>query len=104
LVSFAEFHRGISLPPGYAAKSVKPRGDLVVVRGVPEFTDAVAEACARLGEDDVILKGANAVNLESRQAAVLIGSKESGGTLGLALKSRARKLFPVGVEKRVAAT
>jgi hypothetical protein len=77
------------------------RGDLVVKRGIPEFTDTLGEVCDSLGENDVILKGANAVNLELKQAAVLIGSKETSGTLGIALKSRAKKIFPAGVEKRV---
>jgi hypothetical protein len=61
----------------------------------------LGEICAKLNEDDIIIKGANAVNMELKQAAVLIGAKETGGTLGIALKSKARKIFPAGVEKRV---
>jgi hypothetical protein len=100
-VNFGEFHRGVSLPAGYISKPVKMRGDLVLKRGIPEFTDALGEVCSNLGENDVIIKGANAVNIELRQAGVLIGSKETSGTLGIALKSKAKKIFPAGVEKRV---
>ncbi len=101
IVGFGEFHRGVSLPPGYARKPARMRGDLVISKGEPSFTDELAEVCRNLCETDVILKGANAVNLETRQAAVLVGAKETGGTLGISLGSKAKKIFPVGVEKRV---
>ncbi len=101
LVGFGEFHRGVSLPPGYVRKPAKMLGDLVLVRGEPSFTDELASICRGLCETDVILKGANAVNLEARQAAVLVGAKETGGTLGISLGSKAKKIFPVAVEKRV---
>jgi 6-phosphogluconate dehydrogenase (decarboxylating) len=57
-----------------------------------------------LREGDVILKGANAVDLNHRQAAILIGHPKAG-TIGLALPlvvgRRVRLIIPVGLEKRV---
>ncbi len=57
-----------------------------------------------LKEGDVILKGANAVDLALRQAGILIGHPK-GGTIGAALQAvvgrRVRLILPVGLEKRV---
>jgi len=57
-----------------------------------------------LGPGDVILKGANALNYEKRQAAVLVAHPE-GGTILCALKAvvgrRTKLLIPVGLEKSV---
>ena len=55
-------------------------------------------------EGDVILKGANALDLPRRQAAILIGHPK-GGTIGAALQAvvgrSVRLILPVGLEKRV---
>ena len=57
-----------------------------------------------LKENDVILKGANAVSLESRRAAILIGDSRAG-TIGASLPAyygrRVRLIIPVGLEKRI---
>ncbi|NMA36908.1 MAG: hypothetical protein GX942_01240 [Papillibacter sp.] len=100
-VAFKEFHRGILLPAGYERKPATMRGDLVVEKGTPSFTLELEAVCAKLKESDVIFKGANAVNLELNQAGVLIGARETFGTAGIALRSKARVIFPVGVEKRM---
>jgi hypothetical protein len=100
-LAFKEFHRGITLPPGYIRQPAKMKGDLVVVKGLPSFTDELETVCLKLCETDVVFKGANAVNTELHQAGVLIGARETFGTVGLALRSKARVIFPVGVEKRV---
>jgi hypothetical protein len=89
-IAFKEFHRGISLPPSYVRQPANMRGDLVVEKGVPSFTAELDAACAKLKESDVIFKGANAVNLELNQAGVLIGARETFGTAGIALKSKAK--------------
>lgn len=57
-----------------------------------------------LNEGDVILKGANALDLTHRQAAVLIGHPK-GGIIGASLQAvvgerRVRIILPVGLEKR----
>ena len=57
-----------------------------------------------LREGDVILKGANAVDLIQRRAAILIGDPKAG-TIGVSLQAavgrRVRLILPVGLEKRV---
>ncbi len=107
------FFRGITLPPSYrtaesgrlAGQSGFP-GDVIIVKGQwqkkgKEIYDVVDE----LREGDVIVKGANAVHLESRTAAILIGHPKAG-TIGVAFQAvvgrRVRLILPVGLEKRVA--
>ena len=57
-----------------------------------------------LKEGDVILKGANAVDLNRKQAAILIGHPKAG-TIAVALQAvlgrRVKLIIPVGLEKRV---
>jgi hypothetical protein len=57
-----------------------------------------------LKEGDVILKGANALDLTRKQAAILIGHPKAG-TIGLALPvvlgRRVKLIIPVGLEKRI---
>ncbi len=57
-----------------------------------------------LTEGDVILKGANALDVSRRQAAIYIGDPH-GGTIGAALQAvvgrRVQLILPVGLEKRV---
>ncbi len=79
-------------------------GDLVIKKGeVVEGTSAV-EAAARMRPGDVFLKGANAIQYNLGQAAVLIGHP-TGGTMGAALGTiiarKVRLVSPVGLEKNV---
>ena len=57
-----------------------------------------------LKEGDVILKGANAVDVIGRRAGILIGHPK-GGTIAAALQAvtgrRVKLILPVGLEKRV---
>jgi hypothetical protein len=57
-----------------------------------------------LKEGDVIVKGANALNLASKKAGIYIGHPKAG-TIGAALQAvvgrRVRLLLPVGLEKRI---
>ena len=58
----------------------------------------------RLKQGDVILKGANALDLSRDRAAILIGHPR-GGTIGAAIQAvigrRVRLIIPVGLEKRI---
>ena len=106
------FFRGITLPPSRPAtetgrlpdESQFP-GDVVVVDGVWRQGVTIFDVADNLKEGDVILKGANAVDLSRRRAAVLIGHPK-GGTIAVALQAvtgrRVRLILPVGLEKRVA--
>ena len=105
------FFRGITLPPtktvtteGRLVEESKFPGDVVIVKGVWQKVKTLADVIDSLKEGDVILKGANALDLTRRQAAILIGHPKAG-TIGLALPAvvgrRVRLIIPVGLEKRV---
>ncbi len=105
------FFRGITLPPiktvtaeGRLSDESKFPGDVVITKGVWQKGKTLADVVDSLTEGDVILKGANALDLEHKQAAVLIGHPKAG-TIGLALPAvagrRVKLIIPVGLEKRI---
>jgi hypothetical protein len=105
------FFRGITLPPnktvtveGRLADESKFQGDVVITKGVWQKGKTIAHVVDSLKEGDVILKGANALDLERKQAAILIGHPKAG-TIGLALPAvlgrRVKLIIPVGLEKRI---
>ena len=102
------FRRGLVVPMSSRQQEVESPfgGDVVLVDGVRQVGKEIFDFSADLGAGDVILKGANAVNLRDGHAAVYIGHP-AGGTIAAALPAvigkRARLLVPVGVEKRVTA-
>jgi len=78
--------------------------NLVIRRGTPDRSADWSAALADLGPGDVILKGANALNYERHQAAVLIGHPEGGtvgSIVGIATARRVQLIHPVGLEKSV---
>lgn len=79
-------------------------GDVVITEGVWRQGQTVFDVIDDLSEGDVILKGANAVDLASKQAGILIADPK-GGTTVVALQAvvgrRVRLIVPVGLEKRV---
>ncbi len=89
--------------PGSPSKPVFP-GDLVIERGAPRFGQTIFDVAAGLKAGDVVLKGANAVQLSRRQAGILIGHPEMG-TIGPILQAvlgrRVSLVVPAGLEKRV---
>jgi len=105
------FFRGITLPPGKTvtaegrmADESKFPGDVVIAKGVWQRDKTLADVVDSLKEGDVILKGANALDLDRKQAAVLIGNPKAG-TIGLTLPAvvgrRVKLIIPVGLEKRI---
>ncbi len=105
------FFRGITLPPsqsvtieGRLSDESKFPGDVVIDRGVWQRGKTIVDVVDSLKEGDVILKGANALNLQRKQAAILIGHPKAG-TIGAALPAvlgrRVKLILPVGLEKRV---
>ncbi len=105
------FVRGLTLPlvkPTTASGRLLDEsgfpGDVVIVRGVWQPGKTIFDAVGDLQEGDVILKGANALDLPRRQAAIYIGHPQAG-TIGAALQAvvgrRVHLILPVGLEKRV---
>ena len=100
------FFRGTTTPPGYTFPKIEDRymGDVVIVRGVWQKGKTISEAAESLKEGDFIIKGANALDLTGRQAAILIGNP-SGGTVMMLIQASIGKrvglILPVGLEKRV---
>ncbi|MCE5211209.1 MAG: hypothetical protein LLG40_06615 [Deltaproteobacteria bacterium] len=105
------FYRGIILPPNRPKSAIGRSynesnffGDVVIEHGVFQKGKTIFGVVDDLKEGDVILKGANAVDLIQRRAAILIGAPKAG-TIGAALPAvvgrRVKLIIPVGLEKRV---
>ena len=105
------FFRGITLPPnktvtaeGRLANESKFSSDVAIVKGVWQKGKTIGDLVDSLREGDVVLKGANALDLERKQAAILIGHPKAG-TIGLALPAvlgrRVKLIIPIGLEKRI---
>jgi hypothetical protein len=105
------FFRGLTLPPamrlsaeGRLVDESKFPGDVVITKGEWQKGKTIADVVDTLKEGDVIVKGANAVNLETKQAALLIGHPKAG-TIGVSLPAvigrRIKLIAAVGLEKRI---
>lgn len=105
------FFRGVVLPPGQPLTNtgrIKDEyefpGDVVIVNGVWQKGLTIFDVVDDLRVGDIILKGANALDLPSMQAGILIGDP-TGGTIGAGLQAvigrRVRLILPVGLEKRM---
>lgn len=105
------FLRGVILPPWHKTtesgrlpdESGFP-GDVIIVNGVWQKGKTIFDVVDDLKEGDVILKGANALDLARHQAAILIGHPKGGTTsaiLQAVVGRRVRLMLPVGLEKRV---
>jgi len=105
------FFRGVVLPPGGLVppsgrlkdESGFP-GDVVIKNGVWQKGLTIFDVVDDLKEGDIVLKGANALNYQKKQAAIYIGDPY-GGTIGATIQAvvgrRVRLILPVGMEKRV---
>ncbi|MBN1625504.1 MAG: hypothetical protein JW944_03180 [Deltaproteobacteria bacterium] len=107
----SRFFRGLTLPPslpitdsGRLPDESEFPGDVVIVRGKWHKGKTIFDVVDDLKEGDVILKGANALDLSRNRAAILIGHPR-GGTIGASLQAvigrRVRLILPVGLEKRI---
>lgn len=77
--------------------------DLVLQKGEP-MDIAVVDVIRQMNEGDVFIKGANALNHERGQAALLVGHETGGtigATIGCVIPRRIHCLIPVGLEKSV---
>ena len=87
------FIRGITLPPKYKTtqagrlpdESEFP-GDVIIRKGVWQKGQTIYDVIDELKEGDIIIKGANALDLSLKRAAILIGHPKAG-TIGVALQA-----------------
>jgi hypothetical protein len=105
------FFRGIVLPPGLP-RTLSGRlqdeggfpGDVILINGVWMKGKTIFDVADDLKEGDVILKGANSLDLIHRKAAIYIGDPKAG-TIGASIPCvvgrRVHLILPVGLEKRV---
>lgn len=105
------FFRGLTMPPNkpvtkegrLADESMFP-GDVVIVKGEWQKGKTIGDIVDSMKEGDVIIKGANALDLVHKQAALLIGHPKAG-TAGLSLPAvigrRVKLIVAVGLEKRI---
>lgn len=100
----AHFFRGIVSGQPVPADLPEMDGDVIIEKGRWIRGKTILEAAAELKTGDIVLKGANAVDIRTGEAAVLIGHPAGGTLAGIwqaAVGRRVRVIVPVGVEKRV---
>lgn len=76
-----------------------------VIRGGRLSTgETLDELMAKMGPDDVYVKGVNAVDTEGN-VGIMIGNPTEGGTIGFVVSARRKRpfhlIFPVGLEKLI---
>ncbi|MEW6011543.1 MAG: hypothetical protein CIT03_10010 [Methanobacterium sp.] len=105
------FFRGITVPfnilrtpEGRLVDENVFKGDVVIIDGQWKRGLTIFDVVDDLQEGDVILKGANTLNLSLKQVGIYIGNPQ-GGTILAALKAhvgrRVKLILPVGLEKRI---
>ena len=99
------FRRGANTAPGAKAETGPFANTDVVIRQGKWLRDrTIFDVAGELGEGDVVVKGANAVQADRTVAGIQIGHPQFG-TIGAILTAvmgrRARLVIPVGLEKRV---
>lgn len=105
------FFRGIILPPnqlttesGRIPDTSHFLGDVIIRNGKWLTGKTIFDVADELEEGDVILKGANALDLNQRRAGIFIGDPR-GGTIVESLRAvvgrRVELIIPVGLEKRI---
>jgi len=105
------FFRGVTVSPAWitAAQGRLPDnsgfpGDVVLDKGVWKRAKTIFDVAGELGENDVILKGANALDAVLGQAANFVDHPDAGPTsavLPAVMGRRATLIVPVGLEKRI---
>lgn len=97
---------GRTMPAGFTGEKPTNTSSGYVSRRGERLAVKVEEILEEMGPGDVLIKGANALNYERRQAGVLIGHPTGGNVgrdLGRVVARRIRYLLPVGLEKSVPA-
>ena len=105
------FFRGVTLPPaiettesGRLPNESSFPGDVVIVKGAWQKGKTIFDIVDTLQSGDIIVKGANCIDINRKRAGILIGHPK-GGTIAAAIQAivgkRVKLLLPVGLEKRI---
>jgi len=101
------FTTGLTLPFGRKASEFRDErevGEIIIERGIVVANKTLAEAARTMGPEDVLIKGANALNYQKQVAGILI-QHAAGGTIGAILGAvmgrRITLVIPVGLEKEI---
>jgi len=95
---------GFTVPAGKKPGTDASLADLVLRRGERVEGLTAVEAVAKMKAGDVFIKGANAINYERDQAAILVGHPQGGtvgATIGTVVARRIEWICPAGLEKDV---
>lgn len=99
------FFRGINVGLGIMPQKGKYSGtDVVIEKGKWIKEKTIFDVAQSLGQGDIILKGANAIDSERKIAGIQIANPTigtSGPILQAVIGRRAQLIIPVGLEKRV---
>ncbi|MFV0241041.1 MAG: hypothetical protein ACK5H4_13495 [Lacrimispora sphenoides] len=103
--SKASFMRGINLGPGKKATAGNySESDIVIEKGIWQQGKTIFDVASSLGQHDIILKGANAVDSERKLAGIQIGNPTLGTSAAIlpaVVGKRTELIIPVGLEKRI---
>jgi len=105
--SKSTFFRGITTGPGKkidVANASYFNTDIVVEKGKWAKEKTIFDVAQSLGQGDIIVKGANAVDSERKLAGVLIRTANLGPSAPMmqaVIGKRTEVIIPVGLEKRV---
>lgn len=102
------FLRGVNMSPLAASRRASGGdtfiGDVVIEGSVWQQGKSIFDVARSLGPNDLILKGANALDVQGGLAAAFV-DRPDGGTVGAILPAvlgrQAKLLVPVGLEKRI---
>ncbi len=100
------FYRGVTIGPD---KKLETKGsyfnkDIVIEKGKWVKEKTIFDLGQELGQGDIIVKGANAVDSERKLAGVLIRTPNlgpSGPMMQAVIGKRTQVIIPVGLEKRI---
>ena len=99
------FFRGINVGLGIMPQKGKYSGtDVVIEKGKWIKEKTIFDVAQSLGQGDIILKGANAIDSERKLAGIQIANPTigtSGPILQAVIGRRVELIIPVGLEKRV---
>lgn len=103
------FTTALVMPAGHSPRELRDdreMGEIVIERGIVVAGKTLAEAARAMGPDDVIIKGANALNYRQQVAGILIQNATGGtigGVMGSIMGRRITLVIPVGLEKEISA-